>query len=215
LKYLVDLVVLTGFDNAKFDLKFRVKTFTFEDITMSNVTKKRYLTVGCGLVLAAVLSWIPIATAGDERSGSKPPSSQTPVLNALLFGPNAYTVQGSKSQSGQRMLNLGIGNGKSLAYKEGQQITVNDGKSSLNIAIVGDQVQVGDKYWCSSSNTACIVHAIRKQMKGLSQEDAANGLAVVKQSLSGMKFGGQIGQVFYALATMPVTKEDHDDGHDD
>ena len=112
------------------------------------------------------------------------------------------------------MLNLGIGNGKSLTYKDGEQITVNDGKSSLNIAIVGDQVQVGDKHLCSSTDTACIVHAIRKQLKGLSQEDAANGLAVAQQTLGGMKFGGTISQVFYALATMPVTKADHDD-HDD
>jgi hypothetical protein len=81
----------------------------------------------------------------------------------------------------------------------------------LNIAIHKHQVLVGKKH-CSSADIACIVHAIRKELKHLTPDHSAHGFAVVQHTLRSMQFGGPIAQVFHGLATMP---HEHEDKHDD
>jgi hypothetical protein len=172
---------------------------------MSNTTKMQIPLGAAGLVLLAALFWTPTAMADGESSKLSPM-----VPSELLFGPEKYSLRGSTS-NGQTTLTLSQENGKSFNYLEGQQITISDGQKSLVILIAGQQVSVGNKL-CSSNDTPCIVHAIRKQLKKLTRDDAAKWLAVLKDTLSGpfthTQFGEAIGKVFLAMATMPVTDAD-------
>ena len=173
---------------------------------MRNGMKVRHV-LGGGLVLAAVLSWSPTAMAG----GGKPvaPGESLIIQNEEDFGPRVFGVERSTTASGEK-LTLKLDQGTSFTYLEGREIVLEIEGEVLNISIQDDRVRVGNKASCSSANVACIVHAIRKQLKGLTPDHSALGLAVVQQTLRSMRFGGSIAQVFYALATMPQGPEDED-----
>ena len=160
--------------------------------------------VGAGLIGAAVLCWAPTATASDGQGDDE----KTPIVDygpEFYFPPAVYSVQHSITSANKHRLDVTLGQDQSFTYIEGQEITVTIGAEQLNITIQGDQVQVGDKggQRCSSGDPACIVHAIRKQLKGLTREDATQGFAAMERTLSTMQGGDRIARVLYGLATMP------------
>ena len=159
--------------------------------------------VGGGLVLAAVLCWPPTAMAGGEDQDGGAPSDPLTIQNKLHFGPEVYAVERSTSGSGQRRLHLKLDEGTSFTYLEGRQISLKVGGEKLKIEIQDHQVRVGKKHWCSSADIACIVHAIRKQLKRLTPDHSAHGFAALQHTLRSMQFGGPIGHVFHGLVTMP------------
>mgnify|MGYP001484363448 CR=1 FL=1 len=167
-----------------------------------------------GVAIAALLLWSPLVTAGDYSHPPKPSNTNLIIENAIQSGPETFSVKNYRSSSGEKMLDMDIGNGKSFTYRDGESIIIFDGAKSIDIAIVGEQVHVG-KYECSSIDTLCIVHSVRKQLKKLSQLDAANGLAIIQKSIGRMAHGDTIRNVFYNLAALPVTKDDIDDDDKD
>src|SRR5215469_3457199 len=173
---------------------------------MRNGMKVRHV-LGGGLVLSAVLSWSPTAMADGKKSVA--PGESLIIQNEEDFGPQVFGVERSTTASGEK-LTLTLDQGTSFTYLEGREIDLEIEGNVLNISIQDDLVLVGKKASCSSADIACIVHAIRKQLKGLTPDHSALGLAVVQQTLRSMRFGGSIAQVFYALATMPQGPEDED-----
>ena len=173
---------------------------------MRNGMKVRHV-LGGGLVLAAVLSWSPTAMADGEKSVA--PGESLIIQNEIHFGPQVFGVERSTTASGEE-LTLKLDQGTSFTYLEGREIDLEIEGEVLNISIQHDLVVVGNKASCSSADIACIVHAIRKQLKGLTPDHSALGLAAVQYTLRSMQFGGAIAQVFYALATMPQGPEDED-----
>jgi hypothetical protein len=169
----------------------------------------------CGLVLTAVLCWPPAAMAQNEHQDGEA-SSHHDILNKLHFGPEVYAVERSTSRSGQQRLDLRLADGTSFSYLEGQQVSLKVGGEALKVEIHDHQVRVGKNHWCSSDDIACIVHAIRKQLKHLTKDHSAHGLAALQHTLRSMQFGGPIGHVFHGLATMPVAQDNtQDDNHGD
>jgi hypothetical protein len=173
---------------------------------MRNGMKVRHV-LGGGLVLAAVLSWSPTAMADGEKPVA--PGESLIIQNEIHFGPQVFGVERSTTASGEE-LTLKLDQGTSFTYLEGREIDLEIEGEVLNISIQDDLVLVGNKASCSSADIACIVHAIRKQLKGLTPDHSALGLAAVQYTLRSMQFGGAIAQVFYALATMPQGPEDED-----
>ena len=173
---------------------------------MRNGMKVRHV-LGGGLVLAAVLSWSPTAMADGQTHVA--PDNSLIIQNEMHFGPQVFGVERSTTASGEQ-LTLKLDQGTSFTYLEGREIVLEIAGEVLNISIQDDLVLVGNKASCSSADIACIVHAIRKQLKNLTPDHAALGLAVVQNTLRSMQFGGPIAQVFYGLATMPQGHEDED-----
>ena len=173
---------------------------------MRNGMKVRHV-LGGGLVLAAVLSWSPTAMA----DGGTPvaPGLSLMIQNEIHFGPQVFGVERSTTASGEE-LTLNLDQGTSFTYLEGREIVLEIAGEVLNISIQDDLVLVGNKASCSSADIACIVHAIRQQLKSLTPDHSALGLPVVQNTLRSMQFGGPIAQVFYGLATMPQGQEDED-----
>jgi hypothetical protein len=163
--------------------------------------------VGTGLIGAAILCLAPTATASDGHDLDTPIVAYGPEF---YFPPDVYSVRQSITSANKHRLDVTLGQGKSFTYIEGQGITVTIGATRLNITIYGDSVKVGNDVpdWCSSGDPACIVHAIRNRLKGLTIEDATQGFAAVERTLSTMQGGDRVARVFYGLATMPMTQED-------
>ena len=177
---------------------------------MRHATRVRHV-LRSVLVLAVVLSWSPTATAGGADQDGGAPDIPLDIQNKLHFGPEVFAVERSTTASGER-LRLRLDQGTSFTYLEGREIILElDGKV-LEIAIQDHLVRVGKKHWCSSDDIACIVHAIRKHLKGLTSDHSAHGLAVLQHTLRSMQFGGPIAHVFHALTTMP---QKHQDNHED
>jgi len=163
--------------------------------------------LGGGLVLAAVLSWSPTAMADGQTHVA--PDNSLIIQNEMHFGPQVFGVERSTTASGEQ-LTLKLDQGTSFTYLEGREIVLEIEGEVLNISIQHDMVLVGNKASCSSADIACIVHAIRQQLKSLTPDHSALGLPVVQNTLRSMQFGGPIAQVFYGLATMPQGHEDED-----
>jgi len=173
---------------------------------MRNGMKVRHV-LGGGLVLAAVLSWSPTAMADGQTHVA--PDNSLIIQNEMHFGPQVFGVERSTTASGEQ-LTLKLDQGTSFTYLEGREIVLEIEGEVLNISIQHDMVLVGNKASCSSADIACIVHAIRQQLKSLTPDHSALGLPVVQNTLRSMQFGGPIAQVFYGLATMPQGHEDED-----
>ena len=163
--------------------------------------------LGGGLVLAAVLSWSPTAMADGQTHVA--PDNSLIIQNEMHFGPQVFGVERSTTASGEQ-LTLKLDQGTSFTYLEGREIVLEIAGAVLSISIQDDLVLVGNKASCSSADIACIVHAIRQQLKSLTPDHSALGLPVVQNTLRSMQFGGPIAQVFYGLATMPQGHEDED-----
>jgi hypothetical protein len=137
------------------------------------------------------------------------PDNSLIIQNEMHFGPQVFGVERSTTASGEQ-LTLKLDQGTSFTYLEGREIVLEIEGEVLNISIQHDMVLVGNKASCSSADIACIVHAIRQQLKSLTPDHSALGLPVVQNTLRSMQFGGPIAQVFYGLATMPQGHEDED-----
>jgi hypothetical protein len=175
---------------------------------MRHAMKVRHSLRG-GVVLAALLSWPPTATAADVHSHDQTHD----IHDKLHFGPEVYAVERSTTRSGQQRLRMTLDQGTRFTYVEGREIVLEIGGQELNIAIQDHLVRVGKRRWCSSGDIPCIVHAIRRQLRHLTPGHSAHGFAVVQHTLRSMQFGGPIAQVFHALATMP--HRDEDEGNDE
>lgn len=185
-------------------------------------TKRQLSIIGAALLLPAALSW-----AQPPGQGQLPPPAITPDPVAEQFditaGQEPGSVQvgkrgqgkrefGVRKQRGPGTLDLeldekggprGERKARRWSYKEGQGIGVTLGQQQLDIAIQGQQVQVGAAPPCSSVDTPCIAQAIRAQLQGLTPEESAAALAVLRQDLARMKYGKEIERVMETLATMP------------
>ena len=178
-------------------------------------TTRTWRVLGCGLATAAVLCWTPTAMAGGKDQAGEGPSDALTIQNKLHFGPQAYTVERSTSAAGHR-LHLKLDDGTTFTYLEGREISLKVGGEKLKIEIQDHEVRVGKNHSCSSDDTACIVHAIRKQLKGLTRDHSAHGLAALQHTLRSIRFGGPISHVFHALVTMPVAQDGtQEDNHGD
>ena len=163
------------------------------------------------MIAATIFACIPSTKADAQSSSSSAQSSSSTSFSTLLkefeFGPNTYSITKSMTKDGKHQIDLDLGQGKHFSYVDGRAILIKNGNQNLLINIVGSQVQVGNS-WCASDDQNCIVHGIRRQIKGLSPDDFANTSGALHEALNTVSFGGVIDAVIQGLATMPVTTDD-------
>lgn len=141
-----------------------------------------------------------------------PPLPPLDILHDEAFGPVNYMSGRSMMPDGSAKIDFALPQGKSFSYIEGKSITLNDGKKTIIISINGADLQVGKRH-CKSSDTACIVHAIRRQEKNFTNHDSAQAVAILRRTLATLAMQGRIIDIVVAHATLPRNQDD-DDGED-
>ncbi len=111
---------------------------------------------------------------------------------------------------GSAKIDFALPQGKSFSYIEGKSITLNDGKKTIIISINGADLQVGKRH-CKSSDTGCIVHAIRRQEKNFTDRDSAQAFDPLSRELATLALQARIDDILLALATLPRSADDDRD----
>lgn len=143
----------------------------------------------------------------------QPPPVPVDILQDMVFGPANYTTSRTMTEDGLTEIDFALPQGKSFSYIEGKSITLNDGKKTLIISINGADLQVGERH-CKSSDAACIVHAIRHQVKNFTDQDSAQSIAILRRTMATLSLQARINEILVAHATLPRNQDD-DNGEDE
>ncbi|MGB8898849.1 MAG: hypothetical protein WCC90_06215 [Methylocella sp.] len=163
-----------------------------------------WLIAGSALLVATAIVVLPAM--------GKPPPPLPPldILHDEAFGPTNYMSGRSMMPDGSAKIDFALPQGKSFSYIEGKSITLNDGKKTIIISINGADLQVGTRH-CKSSDTACIVHAIRRQEKNFTNHDSAQAFDPLSRELATLALQARIDDILQALATLPRSADDDRD----
>jgi hypothetical protein len=163
-----------------------------------------WMIAGSALLVATAIVVLP-------AMGSPPPPLQPlDILHDEAFGPVNYMSGRSMMPDGSAKIDFALPQGKSFSYIEGKSITLNDGKKTIIISINGADLQVGKRH-CKSSDTACIVHAIRQQEKNFTNHDTAQAFDILSRELATLALQARIDEILLALATLPRSADDNRD----
>ena len=163
-----------------------------------------WLIAGSALLVATAIVVLPAM--------GKPPPPLPPVdiFHDEAFGPVNYMSGRSMMPDGSAKIDFALPQGKSFSYIEGKSITLNDGKKTIIISINGANLQVGTRH-CKSSDTGCIVHAIRRQVKNFTDRDTAQAFDILSRALETLTLQGRIDEILLAHATLPRSADDDRD----
>ncbi|MGQ0444653.1 MAG: hypothetical protein ACT4O2_05875 [Beijerinckiaceae bacterium] len=165
---------------------------------------------GSALLVATAI----VALPAMGNNPPPPPPVRLDLVRDMAFGPAIFTTGRSKTPDGFTQIDFALPQGKSFSYIEGKSITLNDGRKTLFISIKGADLQVGKRH-CKSSDTACIVHAIRRKLKNFTDHDSAQSFAILRRTLATLTLQGRINDILVALATLPRNSDDDNREDDD